>query len=63
MLRDNLETEQDVCEAFDDLASDINYLYSVVSDMVDDLEVGEESEEHDKLREIYETLESLTAYV
>lgn len=70
MLINNLESIQDLFDAFDEVAGDINTLYDEVNfrldeetDLRDEGKSTLSNEQFERLEELQNTLDNLTAYV
>ena len=70
MLINNLESIQEIFDAFDEVAGDINTLYNEVNSRLDEESDSRDegkstlsNEQFERLEEIQNTLNNLTAYV
>jgi hypothetical protein len=66
MLINDLMTAQEICEAFHDIAGDINILYDAAQTALDDKDNGEldlSDDDFQELQQVFEILDNLTAYV
>lgn len=66
MLINNLMNVREICEAFHDIAGDINILYDAAQTDLDDEDNGEldlSDDEFQELQQVFEILDNLTAYV